>query len=564
MDDSTRAAATPPEPSPFPAAAIESTLSRARGPAWLLPVALGTFGAALRLWQYGTGASLWADEANMALNIVDRPPGHLLGPLDFRQVAPPGWLLLEKAAVMLLGDGEHALRLVPLLGSLAALPVAWHVARRILAPGLGPPLALGLLAVGPPFIFYAAQAKPYATDVLVALLLLALALSVRLDGPGHGRALRLGLAGAIAPWLSYPAVLVAAGVLGALIASSLLDRDRDPLRRLRPLAPVALTWAMSLAGAVLWARGTVTPDDVLYMQRFWTHDFMPLPPRDLQDLGWPIARLTTVYGGGGLRYPAPGLFLVLGGLGAWGVWRRDRVRAWLLLGPLAATFGAAALRAYPFEPRLVLFLFPAFLVLTAAGPETLGRLAGAGRPRAATLTTIATLACAALALFGLLRNPPPYAPEPLKPVIQAMRRAWQPGDRAYVYYGGEKAFLYYARRYGLATGDYVLGRCAREDPRLYLRELDAFRGAPRVWLVVTHAVPEETAAIRSYLDRIGVRRASFEAGHAPGTRRSDRARVDLYDLSDAARLAAATADAFVLPPATGGGQAAAWSCHPGA
>jgi hypothetical protein len=85
-----------------------------------------------------------------------------------------------------------------------------------------------------------------------------------------------------------------------------------------------------------------------------------------------------------------------------------------------------------------------------------------------------------------------------------------------------------------------------------------------VWLVVTHAVPEETAAIRSYLDRIGVWRASFEAGHAPGTRRSDRARVDLYDLSDAARLAAATADAFVLPPATGGGQAAAWSCHPGA
>ena len=116
-----------------------------------------------------------------------------------------------------------------------------------------------------------------------------------------------------------------------------------------------------------------------------------------------------------------------------------------------------------------------------------------------------------------------------------MRQAWQPGDRAYVYYGGEKAFLYYARRFGFAPEDYVLGRCAREDPRVYLRELDAFRGRPRTWLVVTHAVPEETTAIRSYLDRIGTRRASFEAGNAPGTRRSDRARVDLYDLSDPAR-----------------------------
>jgi hypothetical protein len=145
-----------------------------------------------------------------------------------------------------------------------------------------------------------------------------------------------------------------------------------------------------------------------------------------------------------------------------------------------------------------------------------------------------------------------------------MRQAWRPGDRAYVYYGGEKAFLYYARRYGFASEEYVLGRCAREDPRLYLRELDGFRGAPRLWLVVTHAVPDEIAAIRGYLDRIGTRRTSFEAGQVPGSRRSDRAHVDLYDLSDAGRLSAVTADTFPVPPQAGRGQAAAWSCHPGA
>ncbi|HEY7142308.1 MAG TPA: hypothetical protein VIE44_19615 [Methylomirabilota bacterium] len=528
-----------------------------RRPSWLVPVVLGGLGAALRLWQYAVGASLWADEANLALNVIDRPLRRLLGPLDYRQVAPPGWLLLEKAAVTLLGDGEHALRLVPLLSSLAALPLGWHVARRVLPPGLGPPLALGLLATGIPFIFYAAQAKPYSTDVAVLLLLVALALAARRDGPSRRRVLRLGLAGAVAPWLSYPAVLVDAGLLVALGTAALFPRDRA---RLRALGPLALAWVASCAGAVAWARSTVTPDDVLYMQRFWAGDFMPLPPRALWDLGWPIARLTTVYGGGGLRYPAPGLFLALAALGAWTLWRRGRDRAWLLLGPVLATFGAAALHAYPFEPRVVLFLFPAFLVLTAAGPDALGSLAGRQGGRTAL---IATAACGALALVGLVRTPPPYAPEPLKPVLQAMRRAWQPGDRAYVYYGGEKAFIYYARRLGLAPAEYVLGQCAREAPRAYLRELDAFRGAPRVWLVVTHAVPEETTAIRGYLDRIGVRRASFEAGHAPGTRRSDRARVDLYDLSDAARLAAVTADTFPMPPA-GGGQAAAWSCHPGA
>jgi hypothetical protein len=61
------------------------------------------------------------------------------------------------------------------------------------------------------------------------------------------------------------------------------------------------------------------------------------------------------------------------------------------------------------------------------------------------------------------------------------------------------------------------------------------------------------AAIDGYLERIGTRKASFEAGRVPGGRRSDRARVDLYDLSDAARLATVTADAFPMPTPAGGG-----------
>jgi hypothetical protein len=531
-------------------------LLRGRGPApWLVPAALCAIGAALRLWQYGAGASLWADEANLALNIIDRPLGSLLGPLDYRQVAPPGWLVLVKAAVTLLGDGERALRLVPLLGSLVALPLCWRVARRALPPGVGPLLALGLVAVAPPFIFYAAQVKPYSTDVAVALLLVALALETRLHR-NRDHVLRFGVVGAVAPWVSYPALLVGAGVLAALAAAALRERDRA---RLRPLALFGLVWTVSGVGIVMWARSTLTPDDSLYMERFWDQAFLPLPPASLRDLAWPVIRLTTVYGGGGLRYPAPGLFLILAAIGAWGLWRWARDRAWLLLGPIATTFAAAAVHVYPFAPRITLFLVPSFLMLTAAGPDTLGHLAG-GRQR--WVAALGAIACAALAVLGLVRSPLPYAPEPLGPVLRAMRQAWQPGDRAYVYYGGEKAFVYYARRYGFAPGDYVLGRCARSDPRAYFRELDAFRGAPRLWLVMTHGVPNEVTALRGYLDRIGTRLASLEPDAGDAERRSDRAWVDLYDLSDPARLAAVTADAFPAEPPAGGGPGAVWSCHP--
>jgi hypothetical protein len=528
-----------------------------RRPAWLVPTALCLLGAGLRLWQYAVGASLWADEANLALNVVERPLGRLLGPLDYRQVAPPGWLILEKAAVAVLGEGEHALRLIPLLGALVTLPLCWHVARRVLPGRASVSLTLGLVAIGMPFIFFAAQVKPYATDVAVALALTALALAVRRDGAGHGRALSLGVASVVAPWFSYPAMLVGAGLMAALAATALLERDRGGLR---PLVPVALAWAASAAGAVAWARGTMTHDDILYMQRFWAYALMPMPPRELRDLAWPLARMTTVYGGGGLRYPAPGVFLVLAWIGAWALWVRARDRAWLLLGPILATLAAAALHIYPFAPRLVLFLFPAFLILTAAGAEALGRFGPAGRRAAVGATAL----CAGLALFGLMRDPPPYAPEPLKPVLEPLRRAWQPGDRVYVYYGAEKAFVYYARRYGFAPGTYVLGSCAREDLHVYLRELDAFRGAPRVWLVIAHPALDEDAILVGYLDRIGVRRAAFQArGRSPGTRADEHAFAYLYDLSDPGRLAAVPPGSLALPSPSGE-RAAAWSCHPGA
>jgi hypothetical protein len=387
---------------------------------------IGLLGAALRLWQYGASASLWADEANLALNIVRRRVPELLGPLDYRQVAPPGWLLLEKAAVTALGEGELALRLVPLFGSLLTLPLFWRVARRLLPAGAAPLLALTLLACGIPFIHFAAQVKPYATDVVLALALLALALAARAPGPPARRALALGALGVVAPWFSYPAVLVLAGLAAALGGLTLRDHGRPALG---PLAAIGLAWAASAAGALAWARGTVTPDDVAYMQRFWAPWLLPWPPRSLADLGWPIARLTTVYGGGGLRYPVPGFFLVLGVVGAWRLWSRARDAWWLIVGPILVTFGAAAVHAYPFAPRLVLFLFPGFLLFTAAGAQSPTGLGGRRGPRLAALVAWIS---AGLAVAGLARNPPPYAPEPLKPVLEAVREAWQAGDRLYV------------------------------------------------------------------------------------------------------------------------------------
>ena len=169
-------------------------------------------GAALRLWQYAAGASLWADEANMALNIVERPLARLLGPLDYRQVAPPGWLVLEKLAVLALRRGRA--RASPGPAPREPRGAAARLARRAARASSGPRPA----------------ARPRAPGDGDPTHLLRRPGEAILDGRGgrapagrpgpRGRAATARDRGgrfawaspaSIAPWLSYPATLVAAG-----------------------------------------------------------------------------------------------------------------------------------------------------------------------------------------------------------------------------------------------------------------------------------------------------------------------------------------------------------------
>jgi hypothetical protein len=69
---------------------------------------LVVLGTALRLWAYVWDTSLYLDEILLSRNILDLPLRELLTrPLRLDQVAPRGFLFVEKLAVLLLGQGEH-------------------------------------------------------------------------------------------------------------------------------------------------------------------------------------------------------------------------------------------------------------------------------------------------------------------------------------------------------------------------------------------------------------------------------------------------------------------------
>ncbi len=68
----------------------------------LMVSAAGIF---LRLRQYTAGRSFWADEAKIVNNILERSYLELLSkPLLYNQSAPPGFLVVEKFFVQIIGN----------------------------------------------------------------------------------------------------------------------------------------------------------------------------------------------------------------------------------------------------------------------------------------------------------------------------------------------------------------------------------------------------------------------------------------------------------------------------
>jgi hypothetical protein len=205
-----------------------------------LLTALVLAGIALRLWAYAARPSLWLDEILLSRSIIDQSLLDLLTkPLLLDQVAPRGFLLVERLFVLALGPTEYALRLFPFLCAVAGLLLFRRLAERMLT-GFAVPFAVAVFALGIPLIRYGSEVKQYGVDAFVAILLLLLALDLRDRDASARRLVAVGAAGFVVIWFSQASVLVMAGV----------GRHRSHRKRLRArrAEPGAVAQVVQLEG----------------------------------------------------------------------------------------------------------------------------------------------------------------------------------------------------------------------------------------------------------------------------------------------------------------------------
>ncbi|MGQ9575886.1 MAG: hypothetical protein ACUVUC_11255 [Thermoguttaceae bacterium] len=351
-------------------------------------------GLLARLVRYGLRFPLWYDEAALAANLLDRGFGELLRPLEAGQVCPVLFLAVQLGFVKLLGFTEYSLRLFPLGCGLAVVLLAWHLSRRMFS-GLAAAMVFGFFAVDYPAIRYSAEAKPYGTDLLAALVLVVLAVEWLRRPRRRGWLWLLAMATPLAVGLSYPAVFVAGGASAAV--AWVLWR-----RRLHggwiPWTALNLLMTATFAAQLRLAQISVKPETARAMQSYWKACFPPLgSPAGLA--GW----LLDAHTGEMMQHPAGGkrgastLTAVLGVAGLVMLWRRRQgALLSLVLVPPALGLAAAAMHRYPYggPARLAMHLTPIVCVLAGLGASGLLARLGAGRPggRRAVAAALALLA----------------------------------------------------------------------------------------------------------------------------------------------------------------------------
>jgi 4-amino-4-deoxy-L-arabinose transferase-like glycosyltransferase len=302
----------------------------------------------------------------VAVNIGHRSVTELAMPLDFAQLAPVPWLWLEKLLVSIGGMHELVMRFPALVAGIILPPLVWLAGRRL----VGDPAALVatvLTTTSANLIFYSNELKPYEFDAAIAAGLLLMAAHT-LFTPDKGRGWRwLGLVGLVATLFSFTAVLMLAAIGVASLWQAIGLGDRSAIRR-------TLTWSVS------WVAAFAIPQFILYhdaaeqagMSNYWgpalaQFDVPGVLGRASAGANEIVATLLTVS-----VWPGVVLFMLIFGVGIWGIWRRHGwVSVMLVVLPLVFAVLAWGLDQLPLQRRVVLFLAPVVAMLAGAGVVTI-------------------------------------------------------------------------------------------------------------------------------------------------------------------------------------------------
>jgi hypothetical protein len=429
-------------------------------------------GALCAIYQYFYNRSLWLDEAALALNIIDRSFGQLIRPLTYNQVAPIGFLMVEKAMVCALAKSELALRLFPLLCFLASIPMFYRSVKTLTKDVLFALLSTAIFSTTLALISYASEVKQYIVDVMATTFFLVLATYQSRNIAA--RVIILSLAGIIIIWFSNISV-----ILLFVLGIYLLWKEAYQNRRYALLLPLFL-WALSfLLYYMFFVHNHPSTNS---MQEYWEKFFMPLSPFSREFYTFFVQTGQDMYGylfGFREFWSMPLLVSVAGIVMLFK--KKGQAFVYLCTAPVIVHLILSGLKMYPFTGRLILYLLPLIILLYSAGIFYVFELL---RDRVHKFPRL-LLIIPVLFMFYPLLLKFPVEKEEVKKSLQIIEQQIGPNEQVYIYNSTIMAVRYYQKT-GFTDLDaqMVYGSQHRDQNLLYHPELLSLSG--KCWLLFSH------------------------------------------------------------------------------
>ena len=456
-------------------------------------------GSVMYLIHYLGGRALWLDEAMIALNIRHLSFAELAGKLDYNQMAPVGWSYIEKVAFNLFGDLEYGLRLWPVLAAIAALVLFRQLAFRLLS-GFGALAAVVLFAGNGALVRYAAEVKPYSTDVMLSVAAMLTAAMIITDGPVKAwRFAAFALVGLAAVFLSFSAVYVLAAA-GTVVFLHFALQKRWALTA--ATAAVGLAWLIVFGVLMLKVyMPQLAGSDLVEgaaADFFEETSYAPLAPRGFDNLVW-YARWTEDLLDFLFRREAwfPAAILI-------GVGILARLRQWrflaLALAPLGLGLIGSGLELYPLYERLVLFAAPGLLLVAGAGVAWFVGVSRGSIVAPAAMVVMVLLGSAPYLVGGLLKARPSFAQHNVHPGLERLKAQAKPEDIIYVTNSTIPAYLLYRQAYGLQGRRWIAGKTPLYSWDCFINEMPRTAHPQRIWVLFSANLTEDWKARPSATD----------------------------------------------------------------
>ena len=467
--------------------AAESRLNRAQADIWHLKpnsvfLAVLGLGFVLRIFIFAAGRMMWQDEAMLAINLATRSGSALMEPLTFTQIAPIGWLYLTDWLHATFGNFEYAARLPGLVASCLSLWIFSRVCLKLFS-GYVAVIVLTLFAINGTLVDYAAQLKPYAFDVLLAVTLLWFVATAIAAGRLSLKAKLLLLAVCILGAVStFTAPFVIGGIGGALLLKYTIEKDW------REFASIALICA--IAGGIFLTLGlTLYQGQAVdagfhsgFAKDYFANQYAPFPPTHLADVSWYVWWLLSVlelFAGFQSAY----VWLAFALVGLFCVLHRNVWLAAALIFPVLISLLLSMPKIYPVLPRVNLYYIPILIILIG---ECLRRLMANSKTKAPALGIVLCFILLAGSFWNLRDMSFPNFADARRDVsgeMMVIAENYQDGDTILVARNEIAKFLVYRQDYGLQNTPWGMSELREDCHRAFFQTQES---NSRVWLFKSH------------------------------------------------------------------------------